>query len=375
MSKLSKSILVALSALSVDVGDAAPIEFRLCPAGSFRSARDGRPAECAAWVMDAVAAAAVIAAQSGLMGEFLIDYDHASLSAAAKPGAAPAPAAGWATGFEWREGDGLYAVGVTWNAAALAAIAAREYRYISPVFHYDKTTGRVESMLMAALTNYPALDDLTDLAAAAALVFLTGEDSAMDELLERLRWMLNLPVTATAEEISAELDKLKGMISADGAATAGLSAVLASKDAAIVELTAKVNTAAVAALSAAAGVDMTQFVPIAVLREYQTKLAALSGDTVELQVDRLIAEGRKTGKILGDAEEAWCRNMGLKDVTALSGYLQSRQGIAALSGLQTQGKVLELSSQVAAGPSEAEKMVAKQLGLSADKVAEQRGNI
>jgi hypothetical protein len=34
----------------------------------------------------------------------------------------------------------------------------------------------------------------------------------MEELLERLRWMLNLPISATAEDIIAELNKLVAQI-------------------------------------------------------------------------------------------------------------------------------------------------------------------
>jgi hypothetical protein len=34
----------------------------------------------------------------------------------------------------------------------------------------------------------------------------------MDELLEQLRWMLNLPLSATAEEVLAELNKLSAQI-------------------------------------------------------------------------------------------------------------------------------------------------------------------
>ncbi|WWY65039.1 hypothetical protein VP417_19990 (plasmid) [Acinetobacter baumannii] len=34
----------------------------------------------------------------------------------------------------------------------------------------------------------------------------------MEELLEQLRWMLNLPLSATAEEILAELNKLSAQI-------------------------------------------------------------------------------------------------------------------------------------------------------------------
>ncbi len=52
----------------------------------------------------------------------------------------------------------------------------------------------------------------------------------MDELLERLRYLLNLPVTTTAEEIAAQLDKLKAQIGADAAATSvDLLAILAAR--------------------------------------------------------------------------------------------------------------------------------------------------
>lgn len=34
----------------------------------------------------------------------------------------------------------------------------------------------------------------------------------MEELLEQLRWMLNLPLSSTPEEIKAELDKLSAKI-------------------------------------------------------------------------------------------------------------------------------------------------------------------
>lgn len=78
----------------------------------------------------------------------------------------PAPAAGWFKRMEWREGIGLFATDVRWTDKAKVMIAAREYRYISPVFHYGPD-GDVLNLIGLGLTNTPALDGLTDLASIA----------------------------------------------------------------------------------------------------------------------------------------------------------------------------------------------------------------
>lgn len=54
-----------------------------------------------------------------------------------------------------------------------------------------------------------------------------------DELLERLRYMLNLPTLATLEEILAELDKLKTVISTPEDTTQGLAAYLTAQTVAL----------------------------------------------------------------------------------------------------------------------------------------------
>jgi len=144
----------------------APSEFRLLPAGTFK-AKDGRPAGLAGWNLSDAAAWAIIGRAQRQQDRFLIDYDHQTLSG----DGTRAPAAGWFSRLEWRPGDGLYALGVEWTAAAQAAIQAKEYRYISPVLTYDPKTGNVTGVLMAAIVNYPAIDGLTDLAAAARFSF------------------------------------------------------------------------------------------------------------------------------------------------------------------------------------------------------------
>ncbi len=351
---------VALSAQLIELGGAAPAEIRLLPAGTFK-ARDGRPQGLAGWVMNAASADALLSASTLQADKFLIDYDHQTLHS--KTNGQQAPAAGWFSALAWRPDDGLYATDVEWTAAAAAAIEAKEYRYISPVLRYNPGTGEVTGLLMAALVNYPALDGLTDLAAAHFELSLQGSIMDQDELLERLRYMLNLPVLATLDEILRELDKLKTAISTPEGTTTGLAALLSEKDDEIAALTA----------AAGAEVDPAQYAPVAVVTELRGRLAALSAVTQAGQVDKLIEDGVAQGKIIGESEKAWATALGKKDLAALSAYLDSAQPIAALAGMQSRGLAPADEDPAALAATPEEQAVAAKLGISHDEIVKQRG--
>ncbi|EEO0128657.1 hypothetical protein G4091_005132, partial [Salmonella enterica subsp. enterica] len=236
-----KPLFAALS-LELPSGVIPSGRVRILPAGSFRGL-DGRPKECAAWVMNAVCAQRLINQVNNQKTELCFDYEHQTLRAAQN--GRPAPAAGWFKTLEWVEGDGLYATDARWTDAASAMICAHEYRYISPWFRYSATTGEVLSLVNVALTNIPALDDLDEVAQAAAsrLAALSQtpseqESSPMDEeqvsnLLANLRWIFNLPETATAEDIKAEIDKVIAAMSGGqgtAAASQGLMPWIDAKD-------------------------------------------------------------------------------------------------------------------------------------------------
>lgn len=152
-----------LAALTQSLSEAAR-EFRILPAGVFR-AKDGRPAHLPGWKIDAEIAQRVIAA-SASVDELVIDYEHQTINA--EKNGQPAPAAGWFRRMVWREGAGLFAVDVQWTDKARAMIAAKEYRYISPVFPYNAVTGEVQKIVGLGLTNNPALPGLANLAALSA---------------------------------------------------------------------------------------------------------------------------------------------------------------------------------------------------------------
>lgn len=362
---------VALSVSHADLPEG--MNAQLFPDGSF-SARDGRPASTTegaltAWRMDADIATAVAALVAARETPLPVDYEHQLLLA--KQNGKPAPASGWISAVSYVPGRGLFAA-VSWTANARQHISADEYRYISPVFRFDQATGAVLEILSVALTNNPALDGMDAVALAAlfptatAATLTAHEEDHMDELLERLRWMLNLPITAGPDEIKAELDKLKAMITGDDAAAASvdLLALLKGKDEAIASLTTKTETP-----------DPAKFAPVAALAslqqantELKAQVAALASGAQATKVDTLIQAALANGRLTAGLE-GWARALGAKDEAALTAYLSASAPVAALTTMQTTAAFAGLpggqppASGTAALSAE-EVYVANQLGMT-----------
>ncbi|QHP82390.1 hypothetical protein EO763_22265 [Pectobacterium odoriferum] len=336
---MKKKLLVA--ALAAEINKASLGVIQLFPAGEFR-ARDGRPTECPTWIMTAEVAQALIAAADAQQTPYVIDYEHQTLRAA-KNGK-PAPASGWFKKLEWREGVGLFAVDVTWTDSAAAMIADGSYRFISPVFSYDKS-GRVLQLLHAALTNTPAVDGMDEvMLAAASLLAVTSstQEDTMDELLERLRWMLNLPITATAEDITAELNKLIDQLASAtaGTAAASFNTLSANPFNLIEKLTA--DAASVAALTAqVATPDPAKWVSVEVMQQSVTEaLATANNNTAALaqqQCAELITVALSDGRLL-PAQKTWAESLAKSSPDSLKTFLNNAPKIAALTTTQTGGQ-------------------------------------
>lgn len=144
---------------------------QLLPAGEFR-ASDGRPDNVPAWKLDNESAAALIAASTGA-GRLSIDYEHQSLNTVQN--GQPAPAAGWFSALEWREGLGLFATDVQWTDKARQMIQSGEYLYISPVIEYGPE-GVVTRIISAGLTNHPALSGMEEVTALSLVQGQTGKE-------------------------------------------------------------------------------------------------------------------------------------------------------------------------------------------------------
>jgi phage I-like protein len=138
-----------------DVPGEAPGRVLIAPWGEVEST-NGR------FVVDEEAARAVVEAFAAHGTDVPIDYEHQSLGGVYASPTGQAPAAGWiralavVSSAEGVAGPGLWA-DVDWTEGARGKLAAREYRYLSPVVMVRKSDRRVVSLHSAALTNKPAI--------------------------------------------------------------------------------------------------------------------------------------------------------------------------------------------------------------------------
>lgn len=324
---------IGLAACTFQIAAAAG-EVQLVPAGVFR-ATDGRPHDAPHWYIDDAIARQVIARAAARSNRKVIDYEHQTLYAEAN--GQPAPAAGWFRMLEWRPNVGLFAVDVEWTAKAKAAIEAGEYLYISPVFSYDKRSGEVGDVVMAALTNYAGIDGMAEAAnlAAAKFLFEPQEDEFMKR--EQLIKMLGLNDDASDADIEQAMAALK--------ANADQVSTLQTEMAALKQ---QVDQQAVGGADAGGGdnagqgaqdgePDPAKYAPMSMVNEMQTTIVALSARITEAEIGELVDAALEDGRLL-KAQEQWARDLGKKDVAALKSFLESAQPIAALKGSQTNGQ-------------------------------------
>lgn len=327
--------LVAIALCAFEV--TASSEIQLLPAGEFRG-MDGRPVEVDGWKLDGTIAARVIARSVGRQTRYVIDYEHQTLKAG--DNAQPAPAAGWFSRLEWREGVGLFALDVEWTERAKAMIEAKEYRYLSPVFVYNTKTGEVIEVLLAALTNTPNLDGMAEVAQRAAASF--NLSSQGDLQVERTLLAALIAALGIAENTS-EQD--------------AVTAVAAMK--AKADKLPEIETQLAAAKQQVA--DPGKFVSLETHNKVVEQVSALSTKLDTRDLDDVIDVAMSDGR-LPAAEEDWARKFA-KDhgIAALTESLSKRQAIPALARQQTEGRRPQQQHQ---GELSNEQLaVCKQLGL------------
>jgi phage I-like protein len=343
---MSRKTAPQIAALSLEITPREDGLLHILPAGEFR-ARDGRPTEVPAWRMTAKNAAKIIAAAAAQHVQYVVDYEHQTMKAAQN--GQPAPAAGWIApaSLTWKEpadGEpgGLYGA-VTWTDKASGYIAAKEYKYQSPVFAYDDKTGDVLALLHVAITNTPALDNLQDLNLAAASYQFTPEQPTSENTVDKVALCkaLGLPETASDEEINAKIAALNTQ--------AGQAAALTSQVAA---LSTQVNAAP----------DPAKYVPIAALTALQTEMAQLKSSAGAGELEQLVTAALSDGR-LTPALESWARDFGKKDLPGFKNYLEAVPKIAALSSQQSAGR----DTKTGGGPAEVTGdalAICSQLGLA-----------
>lgn len=270
----------------------------LLPAGPEVAGRDGR-----SWRLED--AAAVAAASFDGSKELPIDYEHAGEIKA--PQGEPAPAAGWITALEVRNGA-LWGR-VEWTEKGREAVASREYRYLSPVFlHSKEKPQRILQVLSAGLTNSPNL----------RLTALNQE--GMDDMTipKAITEALGLGEAADAEAVAAAIDTIK--------------------------------TERDTALNRAEAPDLDKFVPRAdhdAALELATKRAANAETALaeeqrkarEAEVEAAITAALEAGKITpatADYHRAQCRveGEGKSGLERFKEYVEAAPAVAGDSGLE-----------------------------------------
>lgn len=168
MVKLNSTNLAAV-ALNFQGSD-VPEWIQLIPAGPAIVGRDGRR-----WTLPDPET--IIAAFQANNADLPVDFEHSTQHKAPKGDFAPA--VGWIKDMEVRNAA-LWAK-VEWTQDGQAAVASKGYRYVSPVFTFEKETGVILQMISAGLTNNPNLE-MAALNAAG-----TDEEIEMDKaILEAL---------------------------------------------------------------------------------------------------------------------------------------------------------------------------------------------
>lgn len=167
-------------------GSPPPDWIQLLPAGPAITGADGR-----AWTLPN---------PDSLLREFtarnkplVVDWEHSSEHRA--PQGLDAPAAGWIGRMEAR--NGAIWGHVEWTPKAAQQIAAKEYRFLSPVFTYAKTGNQIVALVSAGLTNQPNLN----------LTALNQEQTRMD--LSAIAAALGLDAGADIAAIVAAINALK----------------------------------------------------------------------------------------------------------------------------------------------------------------------
>lgn len=362
----------AAAAVIIPDGDTPPVEIELVPAGEVLTRKhDSRPP----WENDDPEA--VIAATRAENSEdFQVNYDH-------KPG----PAAGWIKRLFAR--DGAIWAEVDWTVNAAAAIAAKEYRFISPEFLFDKATRKIKMITGAALTNDPALY----MQAIASANSHTPEEETMK--LDELKKILGIKAEATAEQVQAyvkaaaaavkglaDIGKALGLegevtgetvtaaLSAQNTALDGIrEAAGVEKGASLSDVAAAVKTAKAAA-SANPGDNHGEFVPRAEFDRVKEDLGKLQSGTAKASATAMVDKAIENGK-LTPASRDWGLGYAAADPEGFTKFVETAPTILK------SGRVVPEGDPKGGGDTltDDEKAVCRAMGITEEKFLESRKEI
>jgi phage I-like protein len=168
-------------------GPAAPGRVLLAPCGGVETTNGS-------FIVDEESARLVRQALTDHGTDLPIDYEHQTLGGTYASPNGQAPAAGWIKQLHFEPGVGLLAE-IEWTDQARKMIAAKEYRYLSPVAIIRKSDRKLVAIHSAALTNKPAIRGMQPIVNRDPF----GDNGALD----RLRQQLDIDDEADAVEVIA----------------------------------------------------------------------------------------------------------------------------------------------------------------------------
>jgi phage I-like protein len=311
---LSSPSLITCHGAGRPLSAAAPDWCELIPAGTCHT-RDGRgPFH----LTDAAAVLAAFAADFPPGSDQAAPVDYAHDDVLRTPGTVLPPAAGWLAELRLAA-SGAIEGRIEWTDQARERLAAREYRYLSPELLVDPKTDTIVGLSGAGLTHRPNLY-LRALSARALPPRL--EPQMDDELLERLRYLFNLPTLATPAEIAAEVARLtERMKSADGAVTetAGATAAPADRLVLLTERLAAVSPG-LATLRTLCAVAADAAAP-QVLAAAQQRITDLTATLATRDAEQQVAQALRD-RLIEPAKRDWAQGYARSDPQGFATYLQ-----------------------------------------------------
>lgn len=189
-------------ALTINVGDAPPSEFRIFAAGKNETTKG-------TYIFDEEAAREVMAAYHAHAVDVMIDLEHLSLEDASESRSFDPDARAWCK-LELRGGE-LWAIEVSWTPDGEARLRDRRQRYISPAFLFDRETKRIEQLLNIGIVAMPATHNIAPLVAASARaqrlsgLGLEGDNIMTPEQYAKIAEALGLGADANVEDVLATI--------------------------------------------------------------------------------------------------------------------------------------------------------------------------
>ena len=293
------TILSVASALPLAEGGAVPEWLMLMPAGTSRGV-DGR----GPYVLSDPARVAAQSMEGGRPLAF--DYNHQTVFAAVN--GSPSPAAGWIDKLEAR--DGALWGRVDWTQAGRAAVASREYRFISPAFHHDPKTGEVRTLASVGLVNMP---NFAELPAINSQLFNPG-DPMDKEALAKLAAALGLPADTALDKIEAQCRDLTAAAQKTPVTTGRAGAQ--SSDGGV----------------ATGAPDPSLYVPMAAFADLQTQVATLVQTNAATRAQAAVDDAMRAGKVT-PALKDWAFTYASQDPKGFQTWLGASPVIVAPGAL------------------------------------------